>query len=167
MWSRMPQTMSAASALVPLTMSSTKEIIRSPVRPSAGPDVPILLPCVSGELRPDRLVGEFSMLALGDLCSRLRPLGAKGEGGIALAVGTGENTSGPACEEAAAASAERPAEATPQLPPCMRRDPALVCCAKISNRQSSSATETACTWALLKHIACIVASSRAIESICN
>ena len=45
------------------------------------------------------------MLALGDLCSRLRPLGAKGEGGNALAVGTGEDMSGQACEETAAAGA--------------------------------------------------------------
>ena len=88
--------MLAASALVPPAMRSTKELVRSPLRPSAGPGVPSLLSCVPGELRPDRLVGESSMLALGDLCSRLRPLGAKGDGGNALAVAAGEDISGQA-----------------------------------------------------------------------
>ena len=68
----------------------------SPMLPSAGPGVSALLPCDPGALLPTRLVGEASMPALGDLRSRLRLLGAGGDGGNALAVSAGEGMFGQA-----------------------------------------------------------------------
>ena len=47
-------------------------------------------------LLPTQPVGEASMLALGDLCSCVCPLGAGGDGGNAVAAPVGEGMFGPA-----------------------------------------------------------------------
>ena len=79
------------------------------------------------------LVGEASMLALGDLRSRLRLRGAGGDGGKALVVSACDGTLGAAGGIIAAAGAGMCAGAALLISPCMRTDPSLVCCARIFN----------------------------------